>query len=132
MYLIFLERFFKTSKNNVGVINITDAAIKVGYKAEEILKTLKTFSIITIKISPVIALQIPEIRRSESFSKSRIRLFAKFIIYITSKKSKKTVLLIFFTFYLPKLPISSQRLHVSAKYHYTHLSISHNRLSKST
>ena len=41
MYLIFLERFFKTSKNNVGVINITDAAIKVGYKAEEILKTLK-------------------------------------------------------------------------------------------
>ena len=38
MYLIFLERFLRTSKNNVGVINITDAAIKVGYKAEEILK----------------------------------------------------------------------------------------------
>ena len=54
-----------------------ETTIKVGYIAGEILKTWITFSIITIKISPVIAMQIPEIRRSESFSKSNSILVAK-------------------------------------------------------
>ena len=54
-----------------------ETTIKVGYKAGEILKTWITFSNITIKINPVIALQIPEIRRSESFSKSSSILLAK-------------------------------------------------------
>ena len=60
--------------------------IKVGYIAGEILKTWKMLSIITIKISPVIAMQILEIRRSESFSKSNSILLAKFIISTTLKK----------------------------------------------
>ncbi|MCI6593451.1 MAG: hypothetical protein MSH65_12515 [Spirochaetia bacterium] len=54
-----------------------ETTIKVGYKAGEILKTWITFSNITIKNNPVIALQIPEIRRSESFSKSNSILVAK-------------------------------------------------------
>ena len=54
-----------------------ETTIKVGYIAGEILKTWKMFSIITIKINPVIAMQIPEIRRSESFSKSNNILVAK-------------------------------------------------------
>ena len=54
-----------------------ETTIKVGYKAGEILKTWITFINITIKINLVIALQIPEIRRSESFSKSNSILVAK-------------------------------------------------------
>ena len=53
---------------------------RVGYKAVEILNTCKILSSITTIISTVIALQIAEMRWSESFSKSKIRLLAKFII----------------------------------------------------
>ena len=62
---------------------MTADTIRVGYKAVEILNTCNMLSSITTILSTVNALQIAEIRRSESFSKSKIRLFAKFIICVT-------------------------------------------------
>ena len=68
---------------------MTADTISVGYKAEEILNTWKMLSSIATVVIIVNALQIAEIRRSESFSNSKIRLLAKFIICITSNNNSR-------------------------------------------
>ena len=70
---------------------MTADTISVEYKAEEILNTWKMLSSIATVVIIVNALQIAEIRRSESFSNSKIRLLAKFIICITSNNNSRKI-----------------------------------------